>query len=214
MQFFLDRLTHQSQEATMRRCLARAVVAAVLLAPTAAFAHSGIGHGLGFMHGFAHPLGGIDHLLAMVAVGLFAWQLGGRALWLVPTTFMLVMAAGGALGIHGAPMPFVEIAIAVSIVVLGTIVALRTKAPLIMAVALAALFAVFHGHAHGAEMPLAASATAYACGFLLATALLHAGGIVLGFVIGRAGEGFGRYAFRVGGALVALAGVAILVATV
>ena len=196
----------------MRHCLA-AIAAAIALVPTAALAHSGTGHVHGFAQGFAHPLGGIDHVLAMVTVGVFAWQLGGRALWLVPATFVLVMAAGGAFGIAGVELPSVEFGIAASLVALGAIVAFKIKAPLAVAIGVVGAFAVFHGHAHGTEMPPDALVAAYAAGFLLATALLHAGGIALGFGIGRIGESFGRYAFRLGGALVTLAGVAILAST-
>ena len=194
----------------MRRTLTRAIVATATLVPTAALAHTGIGHAHGFVAGFAHPLGGIDHILAMVTVGIFAWQLGGRALWLVPATFVLAMAAAGALGIYGLAVPFVEVGIAASIVVLGAIVALGVKAPLAVAMGVVGLFAVFHGHAHGTEMPLDASGAAYAAGFMLATALLHVGGIALGYGIGRAGDTYGRLVYRVAGGLVALAGVAIL----
>ena len=192
----------------MQRCLIRALAAALTLVPTAALAHTGIGDAYGFVQGFAHPLGGLDHVLAMVTVGIFAWQLGGRALWLLPATFVLVMAAAGGLGLYGIAVPFVEFGIAASVIVLGAVVALGVKAPLAVAMGVAGLFAVFHGHAHGTEMPLEPGGAAYAAGFMLATALLHAGGIALGFVIGRIGESFGRYTFRLGGALVALAGVA------
>jgi urease accessory protein len=157
------------------------------LLPTAALAHPGLGDGHGFVHGFAHPLGGLDHLLAMVAVGLFAWQLGGRALVLVPATFVLAMAAGGALGMAAMPLPGVELGIAASVIALGVIVALRLKPPVAIAMGMVALFAVFHGHAHGTEMPLDASGLTYAAGFMLATALLHAAGIALGMAIGRIG---------------------------
>ena len=199
----------------MRRCLA-AIAAALALVPTAALAHSGLGlgHVHGFAQGFAHPLGGIDHVLAMVTVGVFAWQLGGRALWLLPATFVLVMAAGGAFGIVGVELPSVEFGIAASLVALGAIVAFKIKAPLAVAMGLVGAFAVFHGHAHGTEMPPDALGAAYAAGFLLATALLHAGGIALGFGIGRIGESFGRHAFRLGGALVTLAGLALLASAV
>ena len=198
----------------MHHCLTRALAAALTLVPTAALAHTGIGDAHGFVHGFAHPLGGLDHVLAMVTVGIFAWQLGGRALWLVPATFVLVMAVAGGLGLYGVAVPFVEFGIAASVIVLGAVVALGVKAPLAVAMGVAGLFAVFHGHAHGTEMPLDAAGAAYAAGFMLATALLHLGGIALGFVIGRIGESFSRHTFRLGGALVALAGVAILASTV
>jgi len=160
------------------------IAAALLLIPTAAFAHPAIGNAHGFVQGLAHPLGGLDHILAMVAVGVFAWQLGGRALWAVPATFVLVMALGGILGITGIGIPGIEIGIAASVIVLGTIVALRVKASVAVAMAVVALFAIFHGHAHGTEMPLAAASVPYAVGFMLATALLHLAGIALGFAIG------------------------------
>ncbi len=190
----------------LTRTLTRTLAAALVLGPTAALAHvDGTAHG--FAHGFVHPFGGLDHLLAMVAVGVLAWQLGGRALWLVPTTFVLVLAAGGVLALSGMTLPFVETGIAASVVALGAMVALGLNAPVVIAMALAGLFALFHGFAHGAEMPFGASGSAYAAGFVLATALLHLTGIALGFLAGRLA---GHTAYRLGGAAVALAGIAIL----
>jgi urease accessory protein len=186
------------------------IAAALTLLPTAALAHPGIGEMHGFARGFAHPLGGLDHILAMVTVGIFAWQLGGRALWLVPAAFVAAMAAGGALAMTGVPVPMVEAGIAASVIVLGAIVALGIKAPLAIAMGLVGLFAIFHGHAHGAEMPLEVATGAYAAGFMLATALLHLAGIALGAMIGRVGDAYGLATYRLGGGLVALAGVAIL----
>ena len=186
------------------------IAAALTLVPTAALAHPGIGEMHGFVHGFAHPLGGLDHILAMVTVGIFGWQLGGRALWLVPATFVLAMAIGGALAITGVPVPMVETGIAASVIVLGAIVALGIKAPLAIAMGLVGLFAIFHGHAHGSEMPLAAATGVYAAGFMLATTLLHMTGIAIGAAIGRIGDAYGLATYRLGGGLVALAGVAIL----
>ena len=184
------------------------LTATLTLIPAAAFAHTGAGEAHGFVWGFAHPLGGLDHILAMVTVGIFAWQLGGRALWLVPATFVLVMAAGAALGMARLPLPFVEFGIAASVIVLGSIVAFARGAPIAVAVGIIGLFAIFHGHAHGTEVALNAAAGAYAAGFLLATALLHLAGIALGCAIGRLADG--RAAYQLGGALVALAGLAIL----
>jgi urease accessory protein len=186
------------------------IAAALTLVPTAALAHPGLGEMHGFTHGFAHPLGGLDHILAMVTVGIFAWQLGGRALWLVPGTFILAMAIGGALALTGVPVPMVELGIAASVIVLGAVVALGIKAPLAIAMGLVGLFAIFHGHAHGSEMPLEVATGAYAAGFMLATALLHMGGIALGAAISRIGDAYGLATYRLGGGLVALAGVAIL----
>lgn len=178
--------------------------------PGAAFAHTGIGDPGGLAHGFAHPIGGVDHVLAMVAVGMFAAALGGRALWLVPSTFVLVMAAGGALGIAGIGVPFVEFGIAASVIVLGLAVALQVSVPVIAAMAIVGFFAVFHGHAHGAEMPADASGFNYALGFMLATALLHVAGIGIGLGIGRMGAGKSRIALRAGGGIMAFAGAGIL----
>jgi urease accessory protein len=186
------------------------IAAALTLIPTAALAHPGIGDAHGFAHGLAHPLGGLDHILAMVAVGIFAWQLGGRALWLVPATFISVMAAGAALAMAGVAVPQVELGIAASVIVLGAIVALGLHVPVAIAMGLVGLFAIFHGHAHGTEMPLDAAGAAYAAGFMLATALLHVGGIALGFAVGRIGDAFGRRAYQLGGSAIALAGAAIL----
>ena len=184
------------------------MTAALTLIPAAAFAHTGAGEVHGFVWGLAHPLGGLDHILAMVTVGIFAWQLGGRALWLVPATFVLLMAAGAAFGMAGLPLPFVELGIAASVIVLGSIVAFARGAPIAVAMGIVGVFAIFHGHAHGTEMVLNAAGGAYAAGFLLATALLHLAGIALGCAIGRIADG--RAPYRLGGALVALAGLAIL----
>src|SRR5690349_16931155 len=118
--------------------------ATAILTPAVAFAHTGMGDTSGFVNGFGHPISGLDHILAMVMVGVFAWQLGGRALWLVPMTFVLIMAVGGALGTTGIGVPFVEIGIALSVVVLGAIVAFNVKAPIAAAMGLVGLFAVFH----------------------------------------------------------------------
>lgn len=186
-----------------------AVVLATTL-PATAYAHTGVGDTSGFLHGFGHPISGLDHILAMVMVGVFAFQLGGRATWLVPATFVLVMAIGGGLGVAGINVPFVETGIALSVVVLGAIVALGVKAPTAVAMGLVGLFAIFHGHAHGAEMPENAGGAAYAAGFMIATALLHAVGIGLGFVIARIGDRQGQFVVRASGGLAAMAGVGLL----
>jgi urease accessory protein len=185
-------------------------LAALLLAPTAALAHTGTGAVHGFTHGFVHPLGGLDHILAMVTVGIFAAQLGGRALWLVPGAFVLVMAAGGAAGIAGITIPLVEIGIALSVVALGAVVALKARAPVAIAMGIVGVFAVFHGHAHGAEMPGAAGALAYAASFLAATALLHAIGVGLGLLIGKTAAGYDRAVYRTAGVFVAVLGIGLL----
>lgn len=195
----------------MRSALPRTLAAVLVLVPTTAFAHTGAGYAHGFADGFAHPLDGLDHILAMVTVGILAWQLGGRAIWLLPASFVSLMALGGMFGIAGESSPWVELGIAASVVVLGTMVALGVKAPLAMAMGIVGLFAIFHGYAHGTAMPLDASGGAYAAGFMLASALLHVAGIALGFLIGRIGDSYGWLGFQLGGGLVALAGVGILV---
>ncbi|MBB3611816.1 urease accessory protein [Rhizobium sp. BK602] len=187
-----------------------AVVVALASIPSLAFAHTGAGETSGFIHGFGHPISDLDHILAMVMVGVFAAQLGGRALWLVPATFVLVMAFGGALGVMGVPVPFVETGIALSVVVLGAVVALGVKAPVAVAMGLVGLFAVFHGHAHGAEMPDDAGGLAYAAGFMLATALLHVAGIAASLLIGKAGAHGGQVVARSVGGVVVMAGVGLL----
>lgn len=179
------------------------------LMATAAEAHTGIGTAPSLIHGFAHPFGGLDHILAMVAVGLVAANLGGRALWLVPGTFIGMMAAGGMAGLNGLALPFVEIGIALSVIVLGSTVALHWSVPISAAIALVGFFAVFHGHAHGAEMPIAGSGLSYALGFTSATALLHAAGLGLGISSALA-RNYSRSLGQIGGGAMALAGVGIL----
>ena len=189
----------------------RAALAAIAtLLPTAAWAHVGHGSTVGFVHGFVHPVTGIDHVLAMVAVGMFAASLGGRALWAVPLTFVSVMAVGGALGVAGIGVPFVEAGIAISVIVLGLAVALRWQWPVVAAMALVGVFAIFHGHAHGAEMPVDASGLEYGLGFMLATALLHVVGIGLGIGIARFGRTTSPRVIQFGGGAMAVAGLGIL----
>ena len=192
----------------IKLCLA---AAPTILMPAVAFAHTGLGDTSSFVHGFGHPISGLDHVLAMLMVGVFAWQLGGRALWLVPTTFVAVMAICGALGIAGIGVPLVEIGIAVSVVVFGAAVAFDLKAPTVAAMGVVGLFAVFHGHAHGAEIPESAGGVAYAAGFMIATALLHLAGITAGFLIGRAGEHYGSLVVRMAGGFATVAGLGLLI---
>jgi urease accessory protein len=192
----------------------RRIAAPLILLASAnpALAHTGQGAS-GFLHGFAHPLGGFDHLLAMVAVGLYAAMIGGRTLWLVPAAFLGAMALGGGVGFSGITIPALEIAIALSVIILGLAVALRIGMPMLAAMALAGLFAIFHGHAHGAEMPQTLSGYQYAAGFLTATTLLHGSGIALGLVSRQFGTRGWRVVQAAGGA-VALAGVALLASSV
>jgi urease accessory protein len=156
------------------------VVLILALAATPALAHPAIDHVMSFAAGFAHPLGGADHILAMVAVGLWAALKGGRALWLWPAAFVLTMLLGGALGTAGMPLPLVEPAIAASIMVLGLLVAMAADLPLWTGAAIIGLFALFHGHAHGAEMPQSGQALLYALGFASATLALHGVGLLIG----------------------------------
>jgi urease accessory protein len=194
--------------AMVRGNLVSALAAAVLAASAgAAEAHTGIGAAGGLAAGFVHPLLGLDHLLAMLAVGLLAAQTGGRALWLVPVAFLVMMGAGGAIALDGWPLPFVETAIALSVVALAGAVALGASASAVAAAVIAGGFALFHGHAHGAEMPLDASGLEYAAGFLAASATL----IGAGLAFGRLTQPLtGGYATRAAAGLVALAGVMIL----
>ena len=149
------------------------------------FAQAHPGHGGGFTHGFAHPLLGLDHLLAMLAVGLWSAQLGGRARWAVPAAFVGVMALGGALGMAGVGLPLAEQGIAASVLILGLLIAAAVRLPLAAGVALAGIFALCHGYAHGAEMPGTAAGAVYALGFAGATALLHGCGFGLGVLMQR-----------------------------
>lgn len=194
----------------------RNVALAALLAflPTAVHAHTILGSTSGFVHGFFHPLSGIDHILAFLMVGVFAWQLGGRAIWLVPATFIAVLALGASLGMAGINLPLVETGIAYSVIILGAIIALGIKAPIMAAAGLAGLFAIFHGYAHGAEMPQSAGALTYAAGFMLASAALNIAGISLGYTIGRVSERFGPSTMRVSGCAAAVVGVGILAGVV
>jgi urease accessory protein len=188
------------------------VLLAILLAvlPTAALAHAGGAEAHGFVHGFAHPVGGLDHVLAMLAVGVFAFVLGGRALWLVPLSFVGMMAAGFLLGLAGLELPFVELGIALSVVVIGAAAASGKPMPVVGAMALVGIFAVFHGHAHGAEMPADASGLTYALGFMLATASLHAAGIFGALGIAKLVGRHGRPAAQLAGGLFALGGLGVL----
>ena len=194
----------------LNRTLRTTLVLAATLYPALAYAHVGVGETSGFAHGFTHPISGLDHVLAMILVGVFAFQLGGRALWLVPLSFVGMMAAGGIMSMNGIHVPLIELGIALSVIVLGTAVAFEVKAPVAIAAGLAGLFAIFHGYAHVAEMPGGAGGLEYAGGFMLSTALLHVAGIGLGQVVGRNSQQAGSYALRVIGSVFALAGVGIL----
>jgi len=183
-------------------------VFAAVLAAGAAYAHVGApGHTHGFSSGLMHPITGLDHLLAMVAVGLWAAQRGGRAIWLLPLTFVGAMAVGGALGIVGVGMPMVEGGIALSVFVLGLMVAAAWKAPLAVSAVMTGLFALCHGHAHGAELSAPGEALTYSLGFILATAALHAAGLAAALTWREKG----MPAVRVSGGAIAAAGLLLLV---
>lgn len=167
-------------------CVVRSILPAFcFFLPSLAYAHVGAGSTHGFISGIAHPVGGLDHLLAMVAVGIWAAQLGQRSIWGVPLAFVSVMALGGVSGISGMAVPFAEQGIIISVLALGILIAAAVKLPLVASVVIAGLFAVFHGYAHGAEMPETVSGMAYGLGFVLSTALLHAGGIGFSFLMQR-----------------------------
>lgn len=186
------------------RCIA---LIAAALAPAIAFAHEETGQVAGFLAGLLHPVTGVDHVLAMISVGLWGAVLGPPAIWVLPVAFPLVMALGGLMGLLGIPLPGVEIGIALSAIVLGTMVLTEARPPIWLAALIVAIFAVFHGHAHGRELPEGTSALLYSLGFVIATGLLHAVGILLGAAYRWPA---GRRGLRVAGAGVALAGIFFL----
>src|SRR3954468_4759378 len=191
----------------MRASVIRVFAALLCLAAASpTLAHTGSVSG-GFASGFAHPLFGIDHAVAMVAVGLWGASLGPPAIYILPVVFPLVMALGGVLGILGVPLPGVEIGIAVSAAVLGMVVALAARPPLWVAGFIVGAFAIFHGHAHGAELPPGADALAYSAGFVIATGCLHLFGIAFGLL---ARWPSGVFAVRAAGGVIALAGLLFL----
>ncbi|HYH18552.1 MAG TPA: HupE/UreJ family protein [Azospirillum sp.] len=196
----------------VHRWLGPALAAGLVALAGTAQAHTSGAHDAGLAHGFAHPFGGLDHLLAMVTVGLWAMQRGGRALWLMPATFVGAMALGGYLGLEGVGLPMVELGIAASLMAFGSVVAFAFRPPLALGVAIVGAFAVLHGHAHGAEVPEAASPLLYAAGFLAATALLHAVGIALAGMATRhpLWAGLGARAVRLAGAGVAATGLLLV----
>jgi urease accessory protein len=193
----------------MRRITCTASLALLTaLVSTTAFAHPGGHSHLGFASGFAHPFTGVDHLLAMVAVGLWASQLGGRALWLLPLTFPVVMAAGAALGFGGVALPWVEIGITASVLVLGAAIALTYRPSLAVSLPLISLFALLHGYAHGVELPAQTSALGYGAGFVAATLALHLAGLAIGLAANRLPV---RFAARTAGGAIAAVGAVLLV---
>jgi urease accessory protein len=182
---------------------------AILIAfwPASAYAHIQQGEAAGFLTGFLHPISGLDHVLAMVAVGLWGAQLGAPAIWVLPVAFPLVMAMGGMLGLIGVPIPGIEYGIAASAILLGAAVLFELRASLVVTALLVGVFAIFHGHAHGTELPPGQSALLYSMGFVIATGCLHALGIGMGTLHRWY---WGQALLRVAGGMVALGGVFFL----
>jgi urease accessory protein len=193
---------------TLRRLLIVVAFAAVASAGAPAWAHADAGHAGGFVTGLRHPASGLDHVAAMVAVGIWGAQMGRPAVWLLPVAFPMMMAVGAAMAILGLHLPGVEIGVALSGVALGAMVLFEARPPLSAAAAIVGVFAVFHGHAHGTELPAGASGLLYSIGFVVGTGLLHGVGIALGLLHRwRAG----RVALRAAGAAIAVGGAVFLV---
>jgi urease accessory protein len=193
-----------------RRALVTLGVASLLalvLGVSPAAAHVQSGEAAGFLTGVRHPVSGLDHVLAMIAVGLWGAQLGAPALWLLPVTFPMMMALGGVVGLLGVPLPGIELGIAASAILLGLAVMSALRPPLAVAVVLVAGFAIFHGHAHGTELPPGQSALLYSMGFVVATGCLHGVGIAIG-VVHR--WPWGQTLLRAAGAVIALAGIVFM----
>ncbi len=183
-------------------------IVVMVLIPAVAGAHGNTG-GSGFLEGLHHPVFGYDHLLAMVTVGLLSAQIGGRAIWTVPATFVSVMVVGGALGMSGVRLPLVDYGIALSVLALGLAVVSARKVPVIVAMSFVGVFALFHGHAHGSEMPYFARPALYALGFSLATAGLHILGAVSGYFVLRHESGLKL--LRLTGLFIAMSGIYFVV---
>ena len=158
------------------------IIAVFLFMPVVAHAHVEQGQAAGFVTGLEHPWSGLDHILAMIAVGLWGAQLGNPAIWVLPIAFPMMMAAGGMLGLLGIPLPGVEVGIAVSAIILGLMVLLDMRAKLVIATLVVGFFAIFHGHAHGTELPAGQSGLLYSMGFVIGTGCLHGVGILLGLI--------------------------------
>src|SRR4249920_1934377 len=192
----------------MKRAAVTTFVIFFVFAPAAALAHPGHDGAGGLLNGFVHPLTGIDHVLAMIAVGVLAAGYGGRALWLVPMSFLVAMAAAGAIGMAGIPVQIVEAGIGLSVVVLGLMIAFQFKPPTLVAMVVVGFFALFHGYAHGSEMPNGLAGLSLAAGFLIATALLLGAGVGIGLIVQR--RTLSRRLFQAGGGVIARVGVAVL----
>lgn len=179
----------------------------LMLVPTLVLAHQESGQAAGFVAGLVHPISGLDHVVAMIAVGLWGAVLGPPAIWVLPVAFPMMMAFGGFMGLLGIPVPSIEIGIAVSAIVLGAMVLIQARPPLWVAAILVAIFAIFHGYAHGRELPAGANALLYSLGFVVATGLLHLVGILLGEAHRWA---LGRQIVRAAGGGIAVAGLFFL----
>lgn len=176
------------------------------LVPTTVYAHDGSNVPFGgFLAGLVHPVLGYDHFLAMLSVGILSAQIGGRAIWTVPATFVGVMAVGGALGLIGSGFQYVELGIAFSLIILGIVIAAERKLAVGVAMTAVGIFATFHGYAHGSEVPTTAQPLLYALGFLTGTALIHILGVVIGDIARHYEQG--KLILRSGGAIVAFIGV-------
>jgi urease accessory protein len=199
---------------TMKNSIQRAgdarrslLILCLLLYPLTVFAHQRGGEAIGFASGFVHPISGLDHILAMIAVGMWGAQLGAPAIWVLPVVFPMVMALGGMMGLMGIKLPGIELCIALSALALGFAVFRDARPKLWISATIVGAFAIAHGHAHGTELPIGANGVLYSVGFVMATGLLHALGIGIGLVHRWTA---GRIALRVAGALVAMGGVFFL----
>ncbi|MBI3850914.1 MAG: HupE/UreJ family protein [Verrucomicrobia bacterium] len=200
MKTTIDHLTATSKLLVLALCLS---------VPSMAHAHISPNHANNVLGGLSHPLLGLDHILAMVAVGLWAAQLGGRAIWLVPATFVSLMTVGGLLGISGFALPFVAEGILISVLMLGVLIATAARLPLAVSIVVVGLFAIFHGHAHGTAMQVGVSGISYGLGFVLTTIALHACGIGLGRMAQQQSK---VPLLRFAGAAIALAGLSLWLA--
>jgi urease accessory protein len=190
---------------TFARRITVLLLASLTTLPVAA--HSAYGERISFVSGFEHPLSGLDHVIAMLAVGLWGAQLGAPAVWILPITFPLIMACGGFVGLMGIPLPMSEVAIALSAVCLGAAVLTEFRLPLPVAAVLVGVFGLFHGYAHGSELPAGQDALLYSVGFVLATGLLHSSGIIMGLLHRWV---WGRFVVRVAGVCVLCGGMLYL----
>ena len=171
------------------------------------FMHPEMGQASGFWHGFSHPLTGLDHVLAMLAIGIWAVQVGGKAIWAIPLSFVGMMIVGGIIGMSGVKIPYVETGIVMSVMVLGVLIVASARLPLFAGMLIAGIFAIFHGHSHGTEIPNAALGITYSIGFAISTLLLHLSGIGLALF---AGNKVKIQILRFAGATIAIAGIIML----